>query len=510
VLHESATELPQPFVAIETPVEATTPSEAGRDQQAVLARTPFMLTRCSADLRYVFMNDAYAQMIGRRAEDCAGKPIVDIMGPKGFETILPHVRKVLQGETVEYETNVHYGDVGPRFVHVIYSPERDVAGNVVGWVASIVDISDRKRTEARLVADLKAMRTLRELGSMCLQPGPDLAACLKAILSGAIGLAAAEKGTLQLFEPHSNTLAIVAHEGFEPPFLRFFEHVGDGAHAAVCAAAMRSCKQVVVDDVMTSDIFTGQVSQTVLSDAGVRAVISTPVLSSQNNLLGMISVHYGRRYLPTPQVLDLLDVLARQAGDFLERKHAEQVERTLVRELEHRCNNLLAVVQSIAVMSLPDGQRLADGRAAFEGRLRALARASRRLLKSDRSWVNLNDVVRAEMEPFVNCVIEDGPGAMLGPQQAQNLFLALHELATNAAKYGAFSKADGRVHISWAIADADPSKVHVRWREADGPLVAQPRRTGFGTSLLKAAFADVKIDYRKDGLHCEFAIPIQH
>lgn len=506
MLQDRATELPPPLAGIEIAPEASPASGHEPDTQAVMARTPFMLTRCSADLRYRFVNEAYARMIGRRPEDCAGKPIVEIMGKKGFETILPHVKRVLQGETVEYETEVSYGDAGPRFVHVIYTPDRDAAGNVQGWVASIIDISDRKRAEAQLNADLTAMTTLRDVGSMCMQPGPDLATCLQAILSAGVSLAKADKGTLQLFEPHSNTLAVVAHHGFEQLFLKFFERVGDGAHAAVCAAAMRSRKRVIVDDVMTSELFAEQPSQKVLIDAGVRAVISTPVLSSQDNLLGMISVHYTRPYLPMRRDLDLLDLLARQAADFLERKHADEVERKLARELEHRCNNLLAVVQSIAVMSLPDKQTLADGRTAFEGRLRALARASRRLLKPDQTWVNLNDIVRTEMEPFGNCIIADGPGAMLGPQQAQNLFLALHELVTNAAKYGALSNPHGRVYVSWAIADDDLSKLKFQWREAGGPQVDPPQRTGFGTSLLRATFADVKMDYRKDGLYCEFAI----
>jgi PAS domain S-box-containing protein len=120
------------------------------DAQAVLANTPFLLTRCSADLRYVFASEAYAAMIGRRAEDMAGQKIVDIMGDEGFQTIRPHVEAVLAGHRVEYETEVHFQGVGPRLLHVIYTPEKDPLGAVRGWIASIIDITERRRAQERI------------------------------------------------------------------------------------------------------------------------------------------------------------------------------------------------------------------------------------------------------------------------------------------------------------------------------------------------------------------------
>jgi PAS domain S-box-containing protein len=125
--------------------------------QTIIDRTPFMLTRCSRELRDLFVSQSYGKMIGRRPEDVAGKPIIDIMGEEGFNTILPHVKRVLQGERVEYESEIPFAGVGPRLLSVAYTPEKDSQGNIVSWIASIVDITERKRVELQrdlLIAEL--------------------------------------------------------------------------------------------------------------------------------------------------------------------------------------------------------------------------------------------------------------------------------------------------------------------------------------------------------------------
>lgn len=116
------------------------------DLEKILDITPFLLTRCSRDLRYLYVSKAYATMLGRPADEVAGKPMLDIVGPEWFETIRPHIEKVLRGERVEYEAAFPFAGVGPRQVHVIYVPERDDRNQVVGWIASIIDITERKET----------------------------------------------------------------------------------------------------------------------------------------------------------------------------------------------------------------------------------------------------------------------------------------------------------------------------------------------------------------------------
>ena len=112
--------------------------------ERLVDQTPFMLTRCSRDLRYLFVSRPYADMLGRRREDIEGRPIAEIMGDEGLATIRPYVDQVLRGIRAEYETDVHFAGIGARTLRAVYTPDRDAHGQIVGWVASILDISDQK------------------------------------------------------------------------------------------------------------------------------------------------------------------------------------------------------------------------------------------------------------------------------------------------------------------------------------------------------------------------------
>jgi len=185
-------------------------------------------------------------------------------------------------------------------------------------------------------------------------------------------------------------------------------------------------------------------------------------------------------------------------------KQAENTESLLTRELQHRTGNLLAVVQAIAHRTLAGDRSLEEARAGFEARLHALARTHRKLTKSKWTGVSLNEVVRSELEPFAARTRIDGVDLTLSPQHAQNLSLAVHELATNAVKYGALSRSEGYVDISWGVtANGKGNVLKFQWQERGGPAVVRPERHGFGTSLLNAIFAGARIEYAPEGLSCE-------
>ncbi len=267
---------------------------------------------------------------------------------------------------------------------------------------------------------------------------------------------------------------------------------------------MATNDQVIVDDVLNSKIFVDEPTQKVLLDAEVRAIISTPLKSSKGGLLGVISTHFSRPGRPSERQLRLTNILARQAADYFERKQSEQIQQTIVLELQHRSNNLLAVIQSIAQRSLAD-----DGsKKTFEARLQALARANRALVKSNWGGVDLNQLVRAELEVFSQRASIRGVSVLLSPQHAQNFALALHELATNSAKYGALSSANGKVLMSWTIQphEAAGSVLKFKWKESGGPPVSPPTRQGFGSQLLKGIFSDVSLKYPVEGLRCDIEV----
>jgi two-component sensor histidine kinase len=364
--------------------------------------------------------------------------------------------------------------------------------------------------ESRKVVDteLSNMRQLNQLSTHLVAEKRRFEGCLAEITKTAIAISEADKGNLQLYDDTSGSLTIAAQQGFQADFLKFFESVR--GNDAACGVAMATAKQIIVDDVLTSAIFVGQPAQKVLLDAGVRTVVSTPLMSSKDRPLGVLSTHFARPHHPSEHQLEPINILARQAADYLERKQAERTHQTIMRELQHRSNNLLAVIQSIAQRSLGvDHYSLAEAKEAFEARLQALARANRALLRSHWGGVDFNQLVRSELEPFSKRANIVGVSVVLPPQMAQNFTLVLHELATNSAKYGALSTDAGKIMVSWTVEqNGSGSVLKFRWQESEGPLVVAPMRHGFGTKLLKAVFSEVRLEYPVEGLRCEIDVPL--
>jgi PAS domain S-box-containing protein len=183
-------------------------------------------------------------------------------------------------------------------------------------------------------ADLKAMRRLNEIGTHCARDGHDVAGCLEKILNVAIEISGADKGNIQLVDPGTGRLTLTTESGFEPSFVA---HFANGNQPAACNLALETQQRVVVEDVRQSAIFVGSPSLKVLQEANVRAVQSTPLVSSAGHVLGVISTHFTNPRRPTEQELRLMDLLARQTADYLERKHVEEErEELLAREHELR------------------------------------------------------------------------------------------------------------------------------------------------------------------------------
>ncbi|CAN7442917.1 PAS domain-containing protein [Phenylobacterium sp. LjRoot219] len=196
--------------------------------------------------------------------------------------------------------------------------------------------------------------------------------------------------------------------------------------------------------------------------------------------------------------------------DVTERRRAEKRQRLLINELNHRVKNTLATVQSIAAQTLRSAPNLERARDAFEARLVALAAAHDLLTAESWHGARLTDVVASAMAPFETQrrpqISRSGPPVWLNAQRALALSMALHELATNAVKYGALSVPEGRVTIRWTLS-AD-NVLALSWIEHGGPPVAPPERAGFGSRLLQRSLArelggEVAFTFAPDGVRCE-------
>jgi PAS domain S-box-containing protein len=200
------------------------------------------------------------------------------------------------------------------------------------------------------------------------------------------------------------------------------------------------------------------------------------------------------------------------AMDITDRKMSEERMTLLAREVDHRANNLLTVMLGTVQLSrAPTAEAL---RAVLLGRISALGRAHQ--LLSDARWqgADLRRLVEEELLAFslgeAARVAIDGPDTALTPPAAQGLAMALHELATNAAKYGALSVPSGSVEVRWRRCEA--GALLVRWTENGGPPVTRPTRHGLGTTILSRALSGptngtTRVDWRAEGLVCELELP---
>ena len=193
------------------------------------------------------------------------------------------------------------------------------------------------------------------------------------------------------------------------------------------------------------------------------------------------------------------------------RKRSEERQQMLVHELNHRVKNMLATVQSVARQSLGSSALRGPAR-DFEERLMALAWAYEIITRERWSGASLREVIQRTMAPHMdrasNRLALDGPELWLPPNRALSLALAMHELATNAVKYGALSEAEGRVGVRWRVRDRPGTRrLELEWRETGGPPVTPPLRRGFGSRLIERSLSrelhgEVTLDFEPSGLVC--------
>lgn len=202
-----------------------------------------------------------------------------------------------------------------------------------------------------------------------------------------------------------------------------------------------------------------------------------------------------------------------EVRDISDERLAEERQRLLINELNHRVKNTLATVQAIAWQTFKGSE--AEKFSAFNDRLLALSRAHNLLTDSAWQGASIKNIVASVLEPFGLTRIETiGEDGSIPPKPAVSLTMVLHELATNAAKYGAFSCEAGRLKLTWAFVDTeDGRKLAFTWQEEGGPPVATPARKGFGTRLIERQLeleygGKSELRYEKFGVRCQLCIPL--
>jgi PAS domain S-box-containing protein len=465
-------------------------------------------------------NKGAERLFGYTAEEAIGQSVTILIPPERQDEEASIIERIRRGQRIEHYETVRVRKHGSRIdVSLTVSPVRNAAGKVIGASKIARDITEQKQAakrarehEQRLSAELADMRRLQEISTRLLQHD-NVEALYEGILDAAVMLMHSDMATMQILDSVKGELRLLGSRGFDPALIGSFEWVGPGAGTS-CAAALRAGCRVVIPDIDVCDFVVGTPAHDALRQCGIRAAQSTPLMSRSGGLIGMITNHWRQPHEPNQRQLLLIDVLARQAADLIERKKNEEKIALLAREAEHRTKNLLATVQ--ATVRLTRSGTVEGVKQAIEGRIQAIANVHSLFAQSHWSGAELRSVVTQELSPYSgdggSRVRIDGPALSLEADTAQTIAVALHELATNAAKYGALSAPDGRVEVEWSPA-AD-GRLVLRWTEQGGPRVQWPAPTkkGFGTRVIESMIRDqlkgeIRFDWRAEGLACEIVLP---
>jgi PAS domain S-box-containing protein len=307
--------------------------------------------------RITSWNQSAERMFGYSAEEVIGRPMTMLAGPGRVEEMEEILGRIRRGMRIEHYETVRKAKDGRLLnVSLTVSPVKDSQGGIIGAAKIARDISGQAgRTEPnavqteqqiadfkdQLADELTVTRGLHELG-LRLMTASDQHSMLDEILTAARTITRADMGNVQLLN-EAGVLKIEAQQGFSQEFLDFFHSVPAGEGAA-CGTALGSGARIVVENVEESPIFSGQPSLTVLREAGVRAVQSTPMVTHGGVVVGMLSTHYRTPKQPSDRDLRLLDLLTRQAADLIAKVRAEAELRETQQQLLSITDNMAAAV----------------------------------------------------------------------------------------------------------------------------------------------------------------------
>ncbi|ATP21842.1 MULTISPECIES: HWE histidine kinase domain-containing protein [Sphingobium] len=358
------------------------------------------------------------------------------------------------------------------------------------------------------------------------------------IVDAAITITQSQFGTMQLVVPrgdvsgHAGCLQLLCSRGLPPEAVQFWQIVSPAAHSS-CTKALKTGSRAIIPDYEEWDEIAGTEDLEAFRRTGIRSAQTTPLLARDGRLLGMISTHWTEPHEPSARDLRLLDILARQAADLLERtiadealrerkeeldrtcaalRESEQLQKMLTGELSHRVKNMLATVQAISTQTLRNCSDPAEFVESFSGRIQSMARVHSQLSTTDWKGTQLRAVVEDQMklghvdEPRIAA---SGPDIHLDANAVPKMAMILHELGTNARKYGALSRAGGTVDIRWTVR---PEQLALSWTERGGPSVRAPVRRGFGSRLIEATVRGVHgnadMSLEAEGVRWEIQFPL--
>jgi PAS domain S-box-containing protein len=429
------------------------------------------------------------------ADEVIGRSVMMLIPPERQSEEPELLQRVARGEHVQhYETVRRHKNGSLIPVSLSVSPILDGSGDVIGASKIARDISDRKHFERALAKRVEEQAALYEFTDRLFRAG-SAADVYEAALDSIIRALGCERASILLFDT-SGVLKFAAWRNLSDDYRRAVEGHSPWSRDTT------NPQPIALHDIEAAEL-EPNLKSTIKAE-GIGACAFIP-LTSRGELVGKFMTYYSAPHSFTPENLELAVTVARQLGFALERLQSQDAKEMLLAESRHRIKNILATVQAIASQSMRYtlGE---DGQQAFMARLRALADAHDLLTTDNWDRAPMRHVVDRALRPFQasgdNRLMVEGPEVWLNAQTSLMLTMCLHELATNAAKYGALSNGSGHVRVSWQPTDNDSRKIALTWQETDGPAVVPPARKGFGSVLIESSGIDTNLDFRPKGLHC--------
>jgi PAS domain S-box-containing protein len=492
--------------------------------EAMADAVPILISYVDRQERYRFVNRAYELWFGVDRSRIEGKTLREVVGADAYDRLRPNVARALAGESLTFEGEVDYQDAGVRHIQAQYVPDIAPAGDIPGYYVLVTDISDRKKAEAemaRMLAGERRRAALLYLGQRLRDETdpPAIARVASRMLAEQLGVARAGYAEM---DPDSHTANIIADDGRTeggviPLEGRTFRLDDFGPSMS---ADMHAGRTVSVGDVALDSRTHTPDALEAYAAIGVRAFATISLIKAGRMSAYLFVADDRPRAFSADETAFVADVAeliwsaSQRARSDQALMRAAETERLLIREVDHRAKNVLAVVQSLAQLTPFESKE--QYVQALSGRIGSLARAHSLLSTARWSGVDLHDLLRLELDPYGGAeslgggeqVVLDGPPVLIDAQAAQSLALVVHELATNASKYGALARPEGRLAVVWDW--RGPDVLSLVWREAAGAPIVAPTRRGFGSTLIESAVKQigsrVAIDWRPQGLEVSLAI----
>ena len=476
------------------------------DFEALFGASPNPYVLVAPDLRIEAMNEAYLAATLRTRDELVGKTMFEAFpsDPESdsYKLLYASFQRVLETgkrdelALIRYDISLPSGEIEQRYWSATHTPMLDEDGKVAFIMQHTVDVTE-----------LQQLRQIASEAGRAARTETDVYRRAHAVQEANQTLVAETQQLRTLFEQAPGFVAVL--DGPEQKFIManaaYRRLVGD---RNIIGKTVSEALPEVVDQGFIRLLETVRTTGEPFIGRGVRVFLKAEDSDQlEERVLDFI-------YQPiVPLSGETAAGVFVQGHDVTEQYRAEEHQKLLINELNHRVKNTLSIVQALAMQSFSDGNDPAIARQTFDARLNALSAAHNLLTLQNWEGAGLVETVRASVSATAGANVSrftiEGPEIPLPAQTAVSLAMAVHELCTNAIKHGALSNDSGTVDVRWTAEDLGPGLVSLTivWMENGGPPVQVPGRRGFGTRLIERGLSaelrsQVTMDFRPEGLQC--------